>query len=301
MGRGVDLLAGLLDEGDPVCVGREDFDGGEGGALRAWQRLGFLGTVPFAHPAPTCPRCGNGAPYRVRGRYLCNHCREPVDPGELLLWAFDRGAFFRWLAAGLRLRGPPRAVDPGLWQLGTWEGGDGGGDRCEVFYRLRRPLTEAGRGRLLAYRNALRLHGRLPPPAADGFRGRSLSLLDVVREDLSVPDLNALLRPRGDVRFEPHSGALWVGGTCLGEVPVWSKEYFFLARLAADLDHFVPYRDLKRHVLRASGGADETEEATFCQKLKNRIKARFIPRIDRLLVTTNKGDGYRLRGHGEGV
>jgi hypothetical protein len=56
----------------------------------------------------------------------------------------------------------------------------------------------------------------------------------------------------------------------------------------------VPYADLKHEVLRRSGSADTTEEATFCQKLKSRLK-KGLPAIDRLVVTTNKGDGYRLR------
>ena len=110
-------------------------------------------------------------------------------------------------------------------------------------------------------------------------------------------DMNELLRTRANVRFESHSGALWAGAEWLGEVPPGTKEFFFLARLAAELDQFVPYADLKHHVLRAAGSTDETEEATFCQKLKNRVKRRYIPGIDRLLVTTNKGDGYRMRGH----
>lgn len=89
------------------------------------------------------------------------------------------------------------------------------------------------------------------------------------------------------------------GETWLGEVPVGTKEYHFVARLAADLDHFVPYADLKRDVLRLAGSRDETEEVTFCQKLKSRVKARYVPRIDGLIVTTNKADGYRLRAEGE--
>ena len=47
---------------------------------------------------------------------------------------------------------------------------------------------------------------------------------------------------------------------------------------------------------RGSGGIDE---ATFCQKLKSRIKEEYIPGIDRLVVTRNKGDGYRLRAQAE--
>src|SRR5436190_1163694 len=48
-----------------------------------------------------------------------------------------------------------------------------------------------------------------------------------------------------------------------------------------------------------SGRTDTTEEATFCQKLKSRIKERSVPRIDELLVTSNKGDGYRMKGNWE--
>ena len=58
----------------------------------------------------------------------------------------------------------------------------------------------------------------------------------------------------------------------------------------------MPYPDIKREVLFRSGGADGTEEATYCQGLKSRLKRR-MPGIDRLVVTTNKGDGYRLRAH----
>jgi len=72
-----------------------------------------------------------------------------------------------------------------------------------------------------------------------------------------------------------------------------------LACLAEQIDQFVPYRDLKREVLARTGGGGGAEEATFCQKLKSRIKVEFVPGIDRLIVTSNKGDGYRLRAEGE--
>ena len=78
-----------------------------------------------------------------------------------------------------------------------------------------------------------------------------------------------------------------------------SKEYFFLDCLARHLDTFVPYADLKREVLRRSGSKDSRDEATFCQRLKSAIKKKRIPEIDRFVVTTNKADGYRLRGEGE--
>jgi len=56
---------------------------------------------------------------------------------------------------------------------------------------------------------------------------------------------------------------------------------------------------MKRFVLAQAGSADTTEEATFCQALKSRIKKKWIPQIDLLVTTTNKADGYRLRGYAE--
>ena len=132
-------------------------------------------------------------------------------------------------------------------------------------------------------------------------RGAWVPLVELFLPDgtPAIPDLAALLGVRGKVRFDAHSGALWVGVTLLGEVPPGSREFHFLRCLAEQLDHFVPYADLKREVLRRSGSTDGTEEATFCQVLKSRIKRNWVPEIDRLIATTNKGDGYRLRGHAE--
>ena len=58
------------------------------------------------------------------------------------------------------------------------------------------------------------------------------------------------------------------------------------------------YAELKHFVLREAGSTEQADEATFCQRLKSRIKKLWIPEIDTLVVTSNKGDGYRLRGHG---
>jgi hypothetical protein len=129
-------------------------------------------------------------------------------------------------------------------------------------------------------------------------RWPTVSLLTVLdtTDGLSVRYVGPLTRAGGAVRFEAHSGALWAGDERLGEVPVGSREYHFLACLAARLDRFVPYSDIKRDVLARSGAMDATEEATFCQGLKSRIKKRYVPRIDLLVATTNKADGYRLRG-----
>jgi hypothetical protein len=90
-----------------------------------------------------------------------------------------------------------------------------------------------------------------------------------------------------------------VGNAYLGDVPIGSKEYHLLVRLAAEQDRFVAYSDLKHYVLRQSGSTDTADEASFCQSLKSRIKKKWIAKIDLLLATTNKSEGYRLRARTE--
>jgi hypothetical protein len=92
---------------------------------------------------------------------------------------------------------------------------------------------------------------------------------------------------------------LKVGHLVLGDVPVGSREYFFLHRLWLSLDQFVAYADLKRWVLEQTGATDSGDEASFCQKLKAQLKKR-LPPSDGVIVASNKGDGYRLRRHGGG-
>ena len=289
-----ELLVRLLDQDGVAYVAGADFDGALGEALRAWQAAGFLAREPGADPVPGCPRCGEGVPYRLGERYVCNRCHTTVDPAHLRAWELDREAFLGHLAGGMGLRGGVRRLDDRLWQLGTWTG-DGG--PCECFYARGRPASDSALARLEAYRDVLVLHGLSRPDTPVRSGGRSASLLAVLAPDGSpAADPGRLLRARGDVRFDAHSGAVWVGDARLGEVPVGSKEYHFLACLARHLDHFVPYADLKREVLRQAGSRDGTEEATFCQGLKSRIKKKWVPQVDRLVVTTNKGDGYRLRG-----
>jgi hypothetical protein len=289
------FLAGLLDQGGTPGVTAEDFAGPHGAALRHWQELGFLAREPACHPSPGCPHCGAGVPYHVEGRLVCNRCFDTVGPDWLLLWPFDMAAFLRWLAGACGIRGNVQQVDGVLWQLGTWADGD---ERFACFVRSRGVLSETGRARLTAFRQVLVLFGRIPPSETVPPSARHLSLLDVLspEERLSAAPLASVLRPSGNVRFEPHSGALWLGDRLLGEVEPGSREHAFLACLAGQIDHFVPYREIKQAVLRETGSTDTTDEATFSQKLKSRLK-KCIPAIDRLVMTTNKADGYRLRGH----
>jgi hypothetical protein len=297
MSSGLPSLLRLLSR-DGAYVTAEDFDGAAGPLLRGALGAGFLGREPGVNPVPGCPHCGEGVPYRLGDRYLCNRCRGAVDGRHLLAWPLDRGAFCRWLAAALRLRGDILCLDGRLWQLGNLVT-DGGPVEC--FYLPGGEPTDFGQARLLAYRDVLLLYGLSTPPKDEWRRVRCVSLLELLRFDgvLTVADPYSLLRARDNVRFVAGSGALWVGEAWLGEVPVGSKEFFFLDCLARHLDSFVPYADLKHFVLRQSGSRDGTEEATFCQNLKSRIKKKWVPRIGRLLATTNKGDGYRLRGFAE--
>ena len=292
----IEFLLGLIDRDEPPCVAWEDWEGGHGPMLRLWQEMGLIANFPEQNPVASCPDCEDGVPYRLGDRLLCNWCLGTVDPRHLLLWRLDSAAFLRWVGGQWRLRGEVRQIDGRLWQLGTLEATGG---VYECFYRRAGPLSEAGRNRIEAFRQAVVLYGATPPDRGEGVDRPQLSLLELLRPGppMALADPEALLRPRGRVRFDAGSGVLWTGETWFGEVPVGSKEFFLLDALARNLDRFVPYQDLKEYVLRAAGSADSTEEATFCQRLKNRIKRAWVPQIDRLIATTNKGDGYRLRGY----
>lgn len=299
MRRSFEFLLGLLERDELSVVAQEDWDGEHGTALRIWQELGFVDREPGMHPVASCPHCDQGVPYRLDERLLCHRCHSTVDPRQLLLWRLDLTAFLRWIAGQWRLKGSIRRLDAHLWQLGTWESASG---VHECFYRRDGAISEAGRRRVAAFRQAFVLCGASLPSATDSLHCTHLSLLELLRagEALALADPVSLLLPRGNVLFDASSGALWTGETCLGEVPVGSRECCFLACLAGQIDRFVPYQDIKAAVLRASGSRDATEEATFCQGLKSRIKKKWIPAIDYLVVTTNKADGYRLRGVVEG-
>ncbi|HYH66805.1 MAG TPA: hypothetical protein VD866_19080 [Urbifossiella sp.] len=296
MRRSVEALLGLLSGTRPVHVAQEDFDGPHGPLLRQWQAVGFVDPVPSAHPVPGCPYCGEGEPYRVGTRLLCAACRGEVAEHELHAWPVRPEAFLADLTTRLGLRGGLQAVDTHLWQLGT---ATVRGEAVECFYCPADPLTDPARRRLASYRCVLVLSGPLVVPPAGG-QERWVPLVELFDADgaFRTPDLAALILGQATVRFDCETGALFVGGSQAGEVPLWSREYYFLACLAEQLDRYVQYADLKRDVLRHTGGAAGAEEATFCQKLKSRIKEKYVPSIDRLVVTSNKADGYRMRAEG---
>ncbi len=292
----LEFILGLLDRHVPARIAAEDLAGPHGQALKLWQRLGLLETTPEPHPTPSCPHCKVGVPFPVSDRFLCSVCLGSIGRQHLLLWRFNLDAFLRWLARQWKLQGGVRQLDERLWQLGSAV------DRStttEVFFYRSGPLSEGAAQRLGSFHRAILVRA-LPGACVSGFSGPCVSLLELLQQDrcaLRVGDPQSLIRQETAVRFDERSGTLSAGAKALGVLPLGSREYHLIACLAKHLDTFVPYADLKKEVLHRSGGSDDTDEASYCQKLKNRIKKRgWVPLIDTLILTTNKGNGYRLRG-----
>ena len=291
----LEFILGLLDRRFPAVASTEDFAGAHGRTLHLWQRRGFLAREPEGQPASSCPRCREGVPHRLGGRLLCDVCHSPVDERHMLRWRFDLDAFLEWLALGLKLKDDVCRVDDHLWRLGSRSLGE---HRYDCFFLRGGTVSTLGRQRLLAHRHAL-LVSCVPAAPLDRFSGHCLSLFDLLRQEkgsLKVADLARVLHGGSAVRFDGTSGALWAGDAVLGHVPLDSKEYHFLSYLSRHLGEFAAYADIKHHVIQKTGSGDTTEEATFCQRLKSRIKKR-VPSIDDLIATTNKGRGYLMRDH----
>lgn len=293
MQASIAFLLGLLADKDPVVVTGEDFEGEHGSALQLWQRQGFVATEPAWNSHPSCPYCQEGRPHLVGNHFRCAACHSVVDRRYLLLWRLDLGAFLRWLTHSLMLRGEVNQLDEQLWQLGTLRSGT---TPLECFFCRRGVPGEQARQRLLAYRNALVFRPLPTQSEITGFQGLQRYLLELLSldRDLLVLAEGTLLQNGRHVRVDKANGAVWAGSELLGEVAPGSKEYALLILLWRRLDEYVAYSDLKKFVLQATGSADSADEATFCQRLKSRIK-KSIPAIDRLITTTNKADGYRLR------
>src|SRR4051812_38355590 len=78
MHASLEFLLGLLERDDLAHVAHEDFTGRHGPALRLWQQMGFVACEAGVNPVPSCPHCGEGVPYILHGRYLCNRCASTV-------------------------------------------------------------------------------------------------------------------------------------------------------------------------------------------------------------------------------
>jgi hypothetical protein len=296
MRRSVEFLIGLLGQVGPAFLTREDQAGLDGRLLRLWQEHGIIAIEGRSHPAASCPHCGEGVPYRPNVYFVCSICGSTIDDQCLCVWEIRREAFFVWLSHHLQLRGSVRSVDGALWQLGTGVLSD---ETFEWFFHGAETLSEHARATLAGYRRTVTLHGPFITPGVER-PGQWVPVIELFDADgMLLRPVPNLLRGRGQVRFDSVTGALTVGTTMAGEVPLDSREYTFLKVLAIHLNDFVAYADLQRAVLRHHGGSDGLDAATFCHKLKNRMKKMHVPGIDRLLVASHRADGYRLRAEGE--
>jgi hypothetical protein len=289
----LEFILGRLDRSAPAYVDAEDLRGAHARALKLFQQQGFLARESEWNHRRPCPCCFHGAAYQFQGRWLCSACGGTIPERSLYLWRFNLEAFLRRLARGLGLRAHVRQIDASLWDLGELPGG---ASPLTCFYRRGESLGEQARQRLQAFRQAVLLHG-VPPVPADDVPGRHICLADILdlRHALVIPRLADVLRRNGPVRFDEGSGVLWEGDRPLGEVPVLSREYFFLLCLAWQPDRTVTYTTIREFVLARTGGADTRDEATFCQQLKSRVKRKYIPEIDQVVRTSIKEYGYRLR------
>lgn len=292
MDLAIEFLLRLLEHHPAAYVDFDDLRGPYSALLSACQAAGFLSLVPRSHPRPSCPSCGEGVPYRLGERHLCDRCHAEVDPRHLHCWPLDLRVFLVWLAAQLHLRGEVRSVDGRLWQLGAHEDDSGA---CECFFSLGGPVSAAARERLLAHRNAVVLYGARRPAGADTLPAGTVSLLEVIGLGDSLVATHWSGRGNGAVRFDAASGRLEVGGASLGEVPPGTREHALLACLARRQGRFVAYAAIKREVLRATGGRDTRDAASFCHRLKSRLKKRHVSGVDALVQTNSRADGYCLR------
>ncbi len=295
MRRSLEVVLGLLDTEVPALLSAEDFAGPMAPSLDLFERMGFLPAEPGMNPVPSCQHCLAGTPYRLAGRHHCNCCGEEVSLVALQIRRLEPEPLLGCLARVWGLCGGVVRLADGLWRLGSLEEG---AQATECFYLRGENLPDASRRRLLAYRSVIVLHGKPRRPEIEGYAGRYLALVDVLCVEeyrLVATSLLTSERRGGVIRFDRRTGALYAGDELLGRIPPGSREFHLIAMLADYPGEVVPYAELKRHVGAATGSRDETEEATFCHKLKSRIKhAHGITIIDRLIRTDRRGGGYLL-------
>jgi len=293
----LDFLFRLLDGSYPAVVSAEELDGPHEKALYVCQRMGFLATEPSMNAVPSCPACVAGTPYRQGDRYICNRCRSPVDVRQLQLWRFDLPSLLRWFSGEQHLQGDIERIDDGLWRLGTL---DAGGGIRECFYVRGAGCSDRARERLAAFQRVVLLHGKREPPRIEAVPARSLLFADTVTirgERLDARPLPAFFERQrtAAVRFHPATGQLSLGDALLGRIAAGTREFAFLERLSDAQGEVIAYGELKRAVCRATGSIDSRDEATFCHRLKSRLKKNHgITAIDRLIEADRAQGGYRL-------
>ena len=147
MDLAIEFLLRLLEHHPMAFVDWDDLHGKFAALLCACQAAGFLALCPQILPTPSCPLCGEGAPGRIGGRYLCDACFGEVDPRRLCCWALDIEAFLAWLSSQLGMPGRPSRIEQHLWHLGALPL-PGGKRAC--FYRTAGEVSEVGRDMLRA-------------------------------------------------------------------------------------------------------------------------------------------------------
>jgi hypothetical protein len=297
MHASLEFLFRLLDSSCPADFSPEELDGPCGEVLRVCQRMGFLAAEPGKNPVASCPHCQSGTAYRQNQRFVCNRCRSTIDVRELYLWRFDLRAFLNWYCKQQRLSREPEQIDDCAWRLGTL---DTKSAVHECFYLRGKACSDLARRRLSAFRSVLILHGKSEPPSIEGIPARML----LMAETLSMRGTHLTVRRLGEclgshrrlpVRFDPRSGTLCLGDAFLAKIAAGTREFAFVERLAAAKGEVIAYADLKRAVSLATGSIDSRDEATFCHRLKSRLKKNHsIPMIERLIEADPSMGGYRL-------
>jgi RNAse (barnase) inhibitor barstar len=289
--RSAEFLVGLLTDASTAFVTTDDFVGPHADALRRWQQRGFVARESGRHPAPSCPHCGEGVPYLAGYRVICDTCGSTVDSNYLFAWPVERDTCLSAIAKQLGLRDSGGRATDDLWDLGHRKIDD---QLLLCFFHAGERVSPESDTLLRRYRHVVVLSRILQP---DRGGERWVPMIRLIEPDgaWATITLADLIGASGAVRFELETGVMHVGDAVAGEVPLGSREWAMLAVLAAQVDQFVPYAAIKREVLRRTGGHGGAEEATFCQKIKSRIKKKYIPTIDTLVATSNKREGYRLR------
>ncbi len=294
MHPGLEFVLGRIDRLGQAAFAQADLEGEHAPLLRHLRAVGLLGPRPIPHPTPGCPFCHEGVPYRLGSRLVCDACGSVVAEGHLLLWPLNLRAFLTWFAAEQHLGGAVVRIEDALWQLGSLAVAPH--PRLCFFLRGQSP-SDIGLRRVSACEQPIVLHGPLDPLTLPGFTGKALSLLEVLRYDgtLSVVPLTAFLRRGGPIRFTV-SGTLTAGDEVLGHLPPGTREYWLVDCLYRRSGRVIPFAEIRHHVrAHQPASRDTTDAASFCQKLRHRLKTvHGVVAVERVIVSGKRSGGYLL-------